>query len=416
MNTSHFFTDKHIKDYTKEIRKLLNQDDLVIMNLTSIIAHIIEPAGTLAQTSTLIGTRRTLKRKADFDYNYGGVGTPTLPSSPNRNRITKTTAKKTRRTTPILKSRSKSRSRSRSRSKNSSASASVSRPRTPIRSIKISELIDLKQTNILTFIKQLAVLTCKDEIGSYYGEESVTNGISIDINNDNVYDIVIIANYKLKQTTSMNDKLQYIYGMIVVQKGECIKYPKIYAINLICANKRNISKYLLGLYLYVIKKNKNTIPQWGLLELGGNYTNLSGYCAYQKFGFTHDPNLINNCFHDDEKGNLPMSVDVDRFSIDDIFKIIKDEISLPKDELCNINIKDNRKRLLQYKIALYQKIRYVLENQNDSNYIYKRYRKNIELMYNELGIQPDYIVGGDFVPGYVLQYIDNYITQLYYSV
>ena len=64
--------------------------------------------------------------------------------------------------------------------------------------------------------------------------------------NEEIQQIQIILddysiNSNIKQKQTINAKLQYIYGMMVVQKGECIQYPKIYAINLICVNKPNIS-------------------------------------------------------------------------------------------------------------------------------------------------------------------------------
>jgi len=101
------------------------------------------------------------------------------------------------------------------------------------------------------------------------------------------------------------------------------------------------------------------------------------------------------------------------FSFDDIFQIIKGEINLPKDDLCYI------KGNLQNKIAIYLKIKYVMENPPSYNALYHFYRQNkryIDDMYTELGISPDYMVRGSIEPTYILQHMDEYIEQLYLTV
>jgi len=70
---SHFFTDKIVNWYVKKMSSLLKPNDLVIMNLTSIIPHVFEPYGTLTSTYTLIGTRKSLKRSRDFIYREIGI-------------------------------------------------------------------------------------------------------------------------------------------------------------------------------------------------------------------------------------------------------------------------------------------------------------------------------------------------------
>jgi hypothetical protein len=296
---SHFFTDKIVSWYTKQMSSLLKPNDLVIMNLTSIIPYVFEPHGTLTSTSTLIGTRKSLKRSRDFIYedepdyptDYGGANTPPLSGKTKATRRTKTKTKPTRRTRTRRQLR-----------------FTIN---TPPRETRIREIQNETERNIEMIINTLARTTCKGGIHPDYGRNSVRRGITV----TNDYDIVIIAHSSIKQKQNIQDKLQDIYGMMVVQKGECIKYPQIYAINLICANKPNISKFLLGLYMCTIKKTPE-LPPYGLLEVGGNYTNVSAYCAYQKFGFNHEEYLIDNCFPDDARGNLPMVVDIDMFSLD----------------------------------------------------------------------------------------------------
>ena len=254
----------------------------------------------------------------------------------------------------------------------------------------------------------LTDVTCKGKINNDYGIESVRKGV----NQPEIYDIVVIANRSIANKRNITDKLTDIYGMMVVQKGECIQFPEIYAINLICANREGISKFLLGLYLYTIKKTPK-ISQWGILELAGKYTNIAGYCAYQKFGFQHDPDLVNNCFPDNATNNLPMIVDIDMFTTNDIISIVTDKIKIPKDELCTIKNKE-----LQKKIATYQNIEYVLSNQTDYSFLhdfFKKKKKYIDQMYTELGVEPDYFVRSKFEPTNVINKIKNYITDLYRS-
>ena len=396
---SHFFTDKSVKWYTKQISALLKSENLVIMNLTTIVPLIFEPHGTLTSTSTVIGTRNSRKRSRDFIYydepNYGGAGTPPLiRKTPTRSRTTRSRATRSRAT--------------RSKATRSRATTRRQIINTPPRQSRIARIQNEIQYNIDRIIKTLAISTCKGGIGRNYGQFSVRKGIT----SPNSFDIVIIAHTDIKYKNTINTRLQDIYGMMVVQKGECIKYPQIYAINLICANKPNISKYLLGLYICTIKKTPE-LPQFGLLEVGGNYTNVAAYCAYQKFGFYHDESLIDDCFPDNARDNLPMIVDIDMFSFDDIFQIIKGKINLPKDDLCYITGN------VQNKIAIYQKIKYVLENQPNYSYLRSFYDENklhIDNMYKELGILPDYMVRGKVEPIYILQYMDTYLMQLYLSV
>jgi hypothetical protein len=397
---SHFFTNKIIKSYSNKISVNLKQNNLVIMNLTGIYHNIIEPYGTLTATSTNIGSRKTQKRKADYIYEddpeypnkyYGGVGTPVLPTS----------------------SKSKSKSESKSETKTNKKTKKIRFTlNTPPRESRKKEIINKINKNILEIIMNLTDATCKGKINKDYGIKSVKKGINQEGIDPDTYDIVVIANRSIVNKKNITNKLQDIYGMMVVQKGECIKFPEIYAINLICANREGISKFLLGLYLYTIKKTPK-ISQWGILELADKYNNIAGYCAYQKFGFQHDPDLINNCFPDNAKDNLPMIVDIDMFTTENIISIVTDKLKIPKDNLCTITNKE-----LQKKIAIYQNIEYTLKNQTDYSFLhdfFKKKRKYIDQMYSELGLEPDYFVRSKFEPKNVIKHIENYITILYPS-
>lgn len=400
---SHFFTDKLLKSYSNQIH--LKNKGIVIMNLTSIIYHIINPYGSLASTSTVIGTRN--KRRRESDYIYGAARTPPL-KQPNKKRST------------IKRKKIKTITKSRIPNPLFSRTTPINTIQNPINTIqslrmntlsrerRINELISEKEKNIQEFIQILARHTCRSEIGERYGIHAVREGFNLNEN----YDIIVIANPEIKKKERFQDKINEIYGMMVVQKGECRKLPEIYAINLICANRKDISKYLLGFYLYVIKKQPNIHKPFGILELAGKYTNISGYCAYQKFGFNHNSQLIEDCFMDANKDNLPMIVDLDMFSTQDIIDIVTDKITLKKDELCYMS----SDKKLQNKIAIYQNIQYTLNNLNDYVSIYKFCKNNehyIHEMYRELGIYPDYMVRSKIEPNYILNHIDAYIDDLY---
>ena len=380
-----FLTNQVIKKYSEIIRTDLDQNNLIIFNLNSILSKIVEPYGPSTANSTVIGSRNSKKRKNDDFIYYGGVGTPIRTATKKIN-TKKTVTKK-----GIYRPQTKANFRL----------------NTPPRETRKRKIEDEKTTNMAYIINLLTKLSCKGKINPKYGI-SATRKALLD---PSTYDIVVIANKNIENKSTIRGKLDDIYGMMVIQKGECVKYPELYAINLICANRNNISKYLLGLYLYTIKINPKYF-QWGILELADKYTNTEGLCSYSKFGFYHDEGLIEDCFPDKAKGNLPMMVDLDMFSsANDIIDIVTDKVKLRKHELCNV-----KDKILQNKIAKYLNIAYVLKYQNDYSHIYDlytEYKNDIKNMYNELKIPPDYMERGIFQPQKVLNYIDGYIEQLY---
>ena len=417
---SHFFTNTIMKSYTNKINDLLKPNDLVILNLTNIYYFLIETQGNIASTSTRIGTRNTKKRNndyvyADTDIDYydpndkykgkGGIGTPLIQdliSTPNS-----ILSFNKPHQSPKSQNKTKSQRRSTKRTKTRRQRIRFT-VNTPPRETRIREIKNKQIFNLNELIHKLALTTCKGGIDYYYGKNAVKHGVY----SSDIYDIAIIANSDIKREKSITNKLQDIYGMIVVQKGECIQYSDSYAINLICANKKDISKYLMGLFLFTIKKSKHISP-FGLLETAGGYTNVEALCLYEKFGFKHNSHLIDNCFPSDIGHNLPMIVNMNDLSVEDIFAIIRDKTKLQKDAVCYVrgNIQD--------KIATYKKILYFFEQNPDYSYIYdfyNDYKQDIDDMYKELGITPDYRVRGLVDKNKIIQVVKPYIETLYLSV
>lgn len=155
----------------------------------------------------------------------------------------------------------------------------------------------------------------------------------------------------------IDNRIIGVAGFIVVQLGECRKYPFSYTINIICTKNTAISgsgSVLMGAYLYTIlyhnEKQGNgiiTTPSGrgtikiiedgsshnedpiyktifettdelipvshiATLELANSYTNTGGLCMYEKFGFKYDHSMYSDwnegisCF--DDFLNLPMII------------------------------------------------------------------------------------------------------------
>jgi len=196
-------------------------------------------------------------------------------------------------------------------------------------------------------------------IGDQYIRDAFNNTIQIpeDINNSN-FDILVISTNIIEDVTKDFDaRISGIGAFIIVQLGECEKYPKAISINLICA-KAGTGSLLMAAYLYTILSHPiDTSPNLdpidlptigirgegflnivnmpsedgsdiysstfgstdplipiqdvAVLELASAYENTGGLCMYEKFGFEYDPTMYTdatiNCFND--RNNLPMKID-----------------------------------------------------------------------------------------------------------
>ena len=187
--------------------------------------------------------------------------------------------------------------------------------------------IQEREQNISSIIQNLAANICVD-IGELYGRRAVENTIKSTAapGFQSKFDILVLidADYEtlnLKSKTSLMDqRFDKIYGFLVTELGECRSEPDVHSINLICSDVSGGGAILMGAYLYCIKRT-SSLPQLGLLELAGGFTNTMGLCAYSKFGYVANLAYLGpHCFAD--SNNLPMTVDVSRLTVDQIAAVV----------------------------------------------------------------------------------------------
>jgi hypothetical protein len=213
------------------------------------------------------------------------------------------------------------------------------------------------QQNIKLFIDLLTKKICSGIQGDY-AKIAVEKTIDL-VKNEDKFDILVTST-KVLEDLSLNieQRISSITSFIIVELGECEKYPGCYSINLICTDLNNAlpgtGSILMGAFLYTILSHPdNTRPkaqinfpegnsflkvtskrlssgsvienavfttteplvpvqQIAVLELASSYINVGGLCMYEKFGFTHDPTMFSNeslgieCF--DDRDNLPMLI------------------------------------------------------------------------------------------------------------
>jgi len=228
-------------------------------------------------------------------------------------------------------------------------------------------------------LDNLADVVCKGKIGYHYGRRAIQNvSENFDYKKHDLFDILVAVEPKYNKINTFRgtnvverDKLKSVLGFIVVEKGECKQLKDIYSVHLICSreskSKTIKGAILLGAYLYCIKSSNEITEKnkRGILELAGGYTNLSGFFAYSKLGFDKDNSLYHELYCFKDAGNLPMSVDLTKYSSRDIIDMVngskkrddvKDDtgiylIGVPKDKTeqiiqNNIAVLSNMKQML----------------------------------------------------------------------
>ena len=136
-------------------------------------------------------------------------------------------------------------------------------------------------------------------------------------------------------------------GFMVIKKGECKYKPEWWSLSLICS-KSGTGPILLGLYVYIIKKNghNNGIA---ILDLASGLINIAGTCSYPKVGFEFLSSLpssiihgitVSNCYdaHDGWIANSVMICDVSKFpTLKNIIDTVVGEIQFTKPPECSLD-------------------------------------------------------------------------------
>ena len=129
-------------------------------------------------------------------------------------------------------------------------------------------------------------------------------------------------------------------GFMVVQKGECEMHPEWWSLSLICSSVTGCGTVLLGLYLFIIHTNRLNDGN-GILDLANGLINISGFCAYDKFGFEPSTsyNYFTNCYQPTHGWlvNLPMICRLSKHYTRplDIIDVVTGYKRLIKNRLCN---------------------------------------------------------------------------------
>ncbi len=213
--------------------------------------------------------------------------------------------------------------------------------------------------------QKLAKIACNNHIGDVYGKIASEN-IFLD---EPQFDILVAVykpdqlNLLVRSKTLEKQKLNKVAGFLIAEYGECKDLPNSFSVNLICSKQSmSIPKIkgtvLLGAYLYCIKSN-TTIDPIGLLELAGGYTNVAGIISYSKLGFRENLDLFKGtCFLD--AGNLPMNVNVNSITYDQIIDTVKNvsSITFASDSLelnsfLSFRPKNDRENAQQERILLF---------------------------------------------------------------
>ena len=214
--------------------------------------------------------------------------------------------------------------------------------------------------NMKIIMEYLSKNVCSS-IGPHYARTAVEKVLDL-VKNEDQFDILVASPRIIEDLTlPIERRIEHIVAFIIVEMGECKKYPEAYSINLICTDLKNAisgtGSILMGAFLYTIlshPENTNSlnpitfpdgnsllkvtskrmpdgsviekalfttteplieVQQVAVLELASAYTNPGGLCMYEKYGFQYDQTMFSNksarppikCF--DDRNNLPMLID-----------------------------------------------------------------------------------------------------------
>ena len=144
------------------------------------------------------------------------------------------------------------------------------------------------------------------------------------------------------------DNRSHCIGFMVIKKGECKFKPDWWSLSLICS-KSGTGPILLGLYVYIIKKNEHN-DGIAILDLASGLINIAGTCSYPKVGFEFLSSLsssirrgitVSNCYAADDGwiANSVMICDVrSKFStLQNIIDAVVGEILFTKPPECSLD-------------------------------------------------------------------------------
>lgn len=277
------------------------------------------------------------------------------------------------------------------------------------------------EDNMKKFITFLSKRVCSD-IKPAYAKSAVERAIDLTKNEEN-FDILVASTRVIEDVSiPIERRLEGVVAFVIVELGECKKYPSAFSINLICTNTKTAitgtGSILMGAFLYTILSHPNNInptdtinfptgngflkvtskrlsdgrvienctfgsnedliplQQIAVLELASAYANPGGLCMYEKFGFTYDQTM----FSDDSKGidcfadrdNLPMLIDfttkpgyAELNNQDKKQKVVNITVGLdrgfPKSKICSV--RGDNQRLL----GLLKSIKLYIDNEDGSS-------------------------------------------------
>ena len=183
---------------------------------------------------------------------------------------------------------------------------------------------------------------CMSNVGKTYVIDALTEVCKKLYGEPSTYDIIFITTTKVREVelTPPGKKKPIKYqvnpgdkvGLMMIELGECKQRPEIPALKIICSAV-SVSPLMLYLYAYILKSKG---LETGILELSNGYSYLTGYCAYNRFGFFEDfKNKNQDCFIEEEKNpsnptTLPMTMNLTGVTPEDLDEVLHKKKTLGK--------------------------------------------------------------------------------------
>ncbi len=233
-----------------------------------------------------------------------------------------------------------------------------------------------------TFGKGLALTFRKPRSGVITEEiKEVDNKLTIPFKicnryeDDSLFDTYLKNNLK---AANAGEDIDYVVltrenklcGILLVMKNECRSTePEAWSVRLICSSCRGYGIILMGLYLYIIKKEK--LQRTAFLELAQGYANIVGFCSYSKFNYVANPKFACDEYDKlENKNNLKMTLDMDSVSLRQILDVVLTNKGLKSPpEVCVVGIctKEDSKEKCKDRLEYQRKLRQKLQTQYETD-------------------------------------------------